>query len=114
MALKGDQQPNFESFDIGSSRIQVERQLGEASETKNLENGTLQKTYQYVIGDTPSGARATMHILLDAVTLFIWEIPGTIMESRKGHKKETVVVYDQNDRAIQIQGYKPQNFNAKK
>ena len=39
MALSGNPQPNFETFDVGSPRKQVEIQLGQPDSNERLDNG---------------------------------------------------------------------------
>ena len=107
MALNGSPQPDFEAFDVGSSRKQVEIQLGQPVNSETLDNGNIKDLYVFEVGNSPNGGRATMNFYLDFATLLLWEIPGTIIELMMGEDQETFVVYDQFDRVVRIGGYRP-------
>lgn len=107
MALNGNEPPNFDAFEVGSKRKQVEIQLGQPTDTQILENGHTQNSYEFEIGDPPNGHRAVMNFYIDVVTIGIWELPGTIIEAMLGEDKETVVIYDRDERVVQIDGYVP-------
>src|SRR6266498_2659269 len=80
MALSGKPEPNFDGFEVGSSRKQVELQLGTPTSTKPLENGKKEDIYKYEIGNAPNGHRALMNFYIDWATIGIWELPATIIE----------------------------------
>jgi hypothetical protein len=107
MALSGNPEPNFKAFEVGSSRQQVEIQLGKPVSAKVLENGNHEDTYRFEIGNTPNGHRAMMNLYIDLYTFGIWEIPGTIVEATMGHKEETTIIYDAENRVREIRGYTP-------
>ncbi len=107
MALSGNPQPNFEAFDVGSTRKQVEIQLGQPVSRETLDNGNIKNLYVFEMGNSPNGHRATMNLYLDFATLLLWEIPGTIIEGMMGEDQETFVVYDRYDRVVRIGGYRP-------
>src|SRR5438309_6579734 len=86
MALHGTPEPNFKAFEVGSSRQQVEIQLGEPVASQPLGEG---KEY------------------IDLATFGIWELPGTIVEAMMGHDEETRIIYDANVRVLAIEGYTP-------
>lgn len=107
MALNGTPTPNFEAFDIGSTRKQVEIQLGRPVSTTQLSNGQKQCVYRYEIGNSPNGHRAIMNLYIDFATFGIWELPATIIEAQMGEDKETIITYDDQDRVVSIEGYTP-------
>ena len=48
-----------------------------------------------------------MNFYIDLVTILIWELPATIIEARMGEDQKTIVVYDQSDRVVSIEGFRP-------
>ena len=107
MALHGKQEPNFEAFEEGSSRKQVEVQLGTPVFEKVLDEGKKEDTYQYEMGNSPNGARATLYFYYDLATIGLAEPIFSLIELFQGHKEESRIIYDSHDRVISIQGYKP-------
>jgi hypothetical protein len=107
MALHGNQEPNFEAFEIGSTRKQVEIQLGTPSSTTARTDGTKEDTYQYEIGNSPNGARATLYFYYDVFTIGLAEVIFTPIELFQGHDEETKIVYTSDDRVLDIKGYTP-------
>lgn len=107
MALSGHPEPNFDAFEVGSTRKQVEIQLGTPVSTTKLENGKQQDTYRFEIGNAPNGHRAIMNVYIDLATLGLWELPGTIIEAMMGEEHETTIVYSADDRVLEIKGYRP-------
>lgn len=107
MALNGHPEPNFDAFEVGSSRKQVETQLGTPISTTKLESGKQQDTYKYETGNAPNGHRAIMNLYIDLVTLGLWELPGTIIEAMMGEDHETTILYSADDRVLEIKGYRP-------
>jgi hypothetical protein len=46
------------------------------------------------------------HLVLDCATIGIWELPGSIYELRREHRKGDVgIVYGSDDRVLEIQDY---------
>jgi hypothetical protein len=107
MALLGNPEPNFKAFEVGSSRQQVEIQLGKPVASQPLKNGKNKDTYRFELGNSPNGHRAMMNLYIDLATIGLWELPGTIIEAMMGHEEETRIVYDANDRVVAIEGYTP-------
>jgi hypothetical protein len=107
MALNGNIQPNFEAFDVGSTRKQVEIQLGTPLSSKSLPDGNREDTYKYQMGNSPNGARATLYFYYDLVTFGLAEPVFSLIEVLQGHDEESVIIYDQDDRVLEIQGYRP-------
>ena len=107
MALHGNPEPNFKAFEVGSSRQQVEIQLGKPVASQPLDEGKKKDSYRFEIGNSPNGHRAMMNLYIDLATFGIWELPGTIIEAMMGHEEETRIIYDANDRLLAIEGYTP-------
>ncbi len=63
-------------------------------------------TYRVELTKQPNYARATVHLLLDLVSLGIWELPGSIYELSSGHRKGDVgIVYGPDDRVLEVRDY---------
>ena len=107
MALHGNPEPNFKAFAVGSSRQQVEIQLGKPVASQPLGEGKKKDSYRFEIGNSPNGHRATMNFYIDLATIGLWELPGTIIEAMMGHDEETRIIYNANDRVLTIEGYTP-------
>ena len=112
MALNGHQEPNFEAFEVGSQRKQVEIQLGPPISSQTLTDGKRMDTYQFEMGNSPNGHRAMMNLYIDLATLGLWELPATIIEAMMGHMEATQVVYGIDDRVLEIKGYQPPPISA--
>jgi hypothetical protein len=107
MALHGTPEPNFKAFEVGSSRQQVEIQLGKPVTSQPLGEGKKKDSYRFEIGNSPNGHRAMMNLYIDLASFGLWELPGTVVEAMMGHEEETRIVYDANDRVVAIEGYTP-------
>jgi len=107
MALSGHPEPNFDAFAVGSTRKQVEIQMGTPVSTTKLESGKREDTYRFETGNAPNGHRAMMNVYIDLVTIGLWELPGTIIEAMMGEEHETTIVYSADDRVLEIKGYRP-------
>ena len=107
MALHGTPEPNFKAFEVGSSRQQVEIQLGKPVASQPLGEGKKKDSYRFEMGNSPNGHRAVLNFYIDLATFGIWELPGTIVEAIMGHDEETRIIYDANDRVLAIEGYTP-------
>jgi hypothetical protein len=107
MALNGNQEPNFDAFEIGSSRKQVEIQLGIPIASKMLDEGKKEDTYKYEMGNSPNGARATAYFYYDLATIGLAEPIFSLIEIFQGHDEYSYVVYSFDDRVVAINGYRP-------
>ncbi|NOS82288.1 MAG: hypothetical protein HOP32_11980 [Nitrospira sp.] len=107
MALNGHQEPAFDAFEVGSSRKQVEIQLGTPVSSKMLKDGTKEDTYKYEIGNSPNGARATLYFYYDLATIGLAEPIFSLIELFQGHDEYSYVVYNHDDRVMAISGYRP-------
>ena len=107
MAMSGTPEPNFDAFQVGSTRTQVEDQLRTPVSSQVLGDNKHLSIYQYEMGNAPNGHRALMNLYLDLYTLGIWELPATVIEAMMGHDEESRVIYGPDDRVIEIHGYRP-------
>lgn len=104
MAASGHKEPDLGAFSIGSTRAQVEAQLGNAKGSETIEGGARRDLYEYTLGNEPSAGRAVAHGAADVLTLGLWEVIGTPVEAgSQGDKKQIRVVYDENDRVKSIE-----------
>ncbi len=94
MAMSGEEDPNVEYIQIGSDRLDVERELGAPHGSALVGEGRLEAVYRYELGNEPAPARAVMHGVLDVLTMGIWEVVGTPIEGFQGTKYEATIVYD--------------------
>jgi hypothetical protein len=107
MALNGHAEPVMDAFEIGSTRRQVEIQLGQPVATKVLPDGNREDSYQYELGNTPNGARATLYFYYDVFSLGMTELVFTAIEAFQGHDEWSYITYYQTtDRVMAIAGYR--------
>ncbi len=107
MALNGHPEPNFEAFEVGSTRKQAEIQLGTPISSKVLDDGKKEDTYKYEMGNSPNGGRATLYFYYDLVTIGLAEPIFSLIEVFQGHDEETQLVYGADDRIVEIKGFVP-------
>jgi hypothetical protein len=107
MALNGHPEPNFDAFEVGSSRKQAEIQLGIPVSSKLLEEGKKEDTYKYEIGNSPNGARATLYFYYDLLTIGLAEPILSLIEVFQGHEEYSYITYSSDDRVVAINGYRP-------
>ena len=102
MALSGSDDPNLGAFRVGSTRGEVELQLGSPVDSVTNPNGNRTDIYEYERGNKPSAGRAVAHGVLDILTLGLWEIIGTPVEAVQGEKRRLTIVYGPSDKVIAI------------
>lgn len=102
MAMSGKEDPNFGAFRVGSTRGEVELQLGSPISSVTTPEGMRVDLYEYEIGNKPSAGRAIGHGVMDILTLGLWEIIGTPIEGFQGEKKRVTITYDKKDRVEAI------------
>lgn len=107
MALHGQPEPNFDAFEVGSTRKQAELQLGVPTSTKTLEDGKREDTYKYEMGNSPNGARATLYFYYDLATFGFAEPIFSLIELSQGHDEETRIIYGPDDHVLEIKGFLP-------
>ena len=106
MAMSGSENPDLSQVRVGSTRGEVEVQLGSPQRSTINDDGTRVDIYQYEIGNEPSAGRAIGHGVMDVLTLGIWEIVGTPIEGFQGEKFNLTVVYDEKDRVSNLSSRK--------
>ena len=97
MAMSGKKEPNLGAFRVGSSRGEVELQLGSPVSSATTPEGKRVDIYEYELGNEPSAGRAIGHGVLDVLTLGLWEVAGTPIEGFQGEKKRLTIRYDAKD-----------------
>jgi hypothetical protein len=102
MALSGSENPNLGAVRTGASRGEIELHLGSPIKSTLLEAGQRADVYAYEIGNEPSAGRAAGHAAMDVLTLGIWEIVGTPIEGVQGEKYHATIVYDENDKVVDL------------
>ena len=102
MALSGKKEPNLGAFRAGSTRGEVELQLGSPVDTVTRPDGGRTDIYEYQLGNEPSTGRAIGHGVLDLLTLGLWEIVGTPIEAIGITEKRVMIIYDKDDRVLAI------------
>lgn len=107
MALHGAPEPDFNHIKIGSTREQIDFEFNQPGEEKTVENGKIEVTDKYEMGNGSNPARATIYGLYDLLYIGIPEPIFTLIELFQGHDEETRVVYGSNKVALDIQGYTP-------
>jgi hypothetical protein len=106
LAHKGHPGAHLEVLGVGISEQKVEQELGTPSSSDPLGAGKRLSTYRVELTKQPNYARSTVHLLLDLVTLGIWELPGSIYELSSGHRKGDVgIVYGPDGRVLEIRDY---------
>lgn len=80
--------------------------LGSPIKSAMLDGGRRADTYEYEIGNEPSAGRATGHAVMDVLTLGIWEVVGTPIEGVQGEKYHATIIYDENDKVVDLKTIK--------
>jgi hypothetical protein len=106
MALSGSENPNLGAVRVGASRGEIEMHLGSPVSSTMLDHGRRADVYQYEVGNEPSAGRAAGHAVMDVLTLGIWEIVGTPIEGVQGEKYRATIVYDEDDKVIDLKTIK--------
>ena len=108
MALHGHPEPNFDNINVGTTREEVELEFGKPVSTRQLENGKYEEKFQYEMGNTPNPGRAAMwgYAWLTIIGI-LGEPIYSLIELMQGSDEETRVVFDANNRAVDIAGYRP-------
>jgi hypothetical protein len=102
MALSGSQNPDLGAVRTGATRGEIELHLGTPTRSTLLEGGHRADVYEYEVGNEPSAGRAAGHAVMDVLTLGIWEIVGTPIEGVQGEKYTATIVYDENDKVVDL------------
>ena len=102
MALSGKKEPDLGVIRIGSTRGEVELQLGSPIESVTRPDGLRSDVYEYEIGNEPSAGRAAGHAVMDIFTLGLWEVIGTPIEAVQGEEFRVTILYSPDDRVVSI------------
>jgi len=106
LAHKGHPGANLEALGVGTSEQEVEQELGTPSSSEPLGAGKRLSRYRVELTKQPNQLRSLTHLVLDCATIGIWELPGSIYELRREHRKGDVgIVYGPDDRVLEIQDY---------
>ena len=95
--MSGKKEPNLGAFRVGSSRGEVELQLGSPVSSVTTPEGKRVDMYEYELGNEPSAGRAIGHGVMDVLTFGLWEVAGTPIEGFQGEKKRLTIRYDAKD-----------------
>lgn len=102
MAMSGKQSPDLGAIRVGSTRGEVELQLGSPAQSATLPEGGRVDIYEYEVGNEPSAGRAIGHGVMDVLTLGLWEVIGTPIEGFTGEKRRIKINYGPDDRVTAI------------
>lgn len=107
MAMVGDKEPDFEHIKVGSTKEEIDFEFNQPGTPKDLGDGKTEVTYKYEMGNSPNPARAAIYGYYDLATLGFAEPVFTVVEFFVGHKEETSIVYDADNKVLAINGYTP-------
>ena len=102
MALSGDENPDIGVIREGTTRADIEQELGDPIETEETQDGGRIETYEYVIGDKSSPERAALNATAFVFTLGISELFATPAEALRGDTYHAIVTYDSNDQVTDV------------
>jgi len=108
MALSGQKDPNLQSLHVGSTRGEVELELGQPKESHPTSYGARTDIYEYEVNNEPSSARAGMYLIYDLLTIGIAEIVLTPAELMTGEKKRLPIYYGVDGRVAGINEIAPE------
>jgi Curli production assembly/transport component CsgG len=107
MALHGHPEPNFDIIKVGATSEDVEFEFGRPASSRQLEGGKHEDTFKYEMANSPNPGRATVYGYIDFATIGLAEPILTLIELLQGHDEETIVVFNNENRVIDITGYRP-------
>ena len=106
LAHKGHPGAHLGVLGVGTSEQHVEQEIGTPSSSELLGAGKRLSIYRVELTKQPNYARSTAHLILDIVTLGIWELPGSIYELSSGHRRGDVgIVYGPDDHVLEVRDY---------
>jgi len=108
MALSGHKDPNLQSLHVGSTRGEVELELGQPKESHPTSYEAETDIYEYEVNNEPSPARAALYLLYDLLTIGIAEIIFTPAELMTGEKKRLPIYYGVDGRVAGINETAPE------
>jgi hypothetical protein len=107
MALHGHPEPNFDNIKVGATNEDVELEFGKPVSSRPVESGNREDTFKYEMANSPNPGRATMYGYIDLFTIGLAEPILTLIELFQGHDEETMVVYNSQNRVVDIIGDRP-------
>ncbi|HMS84536.1 MAG TPA: hypothetical protein PKD12_12860 [Nitrospira sp.] len=107
MAMVGDKEPDFERIKVGTTKEEIDFEFNQLGTQRDVGDGKTEVTYKYEMGNSPNAARAAIYGYYDLATLGFAEPVFTIVEFFVGHKEQTTVVYNAENKALSISGYTP-------
>jgi hypothetical protein len=102
LVLSGKATPNLGVIRVGSTRAEVEAQLGRPISSATDDSGRNSVLYEYQRGNDPEPERAIIHGLLDAFSLGLWELAGVTIEAAQGSAHRIIVMYGRDGRVVAI------------
>ncbi|MBI3807400.1 MAG: hypothetical protein HY281_07780 [Nitrospirae bacterium] len=108
MALSGHKDPNLQSLHVGSTKGEVELELGQPTESHPASYGARTDIYEYEVNNEPSPARAALYLLYDVLTIGIAEVIFTPAELMIGEKKRLPIYYGVDGRVAGINETAPE------
>jgi hypothetical protein len=102
MALSGNEEPDLGAIKVGTSRGEVQMQLGSPKHSLTLDDGRRTDLYEYEIGNEPSAGRAIGHGAMDVLTFGLWEVVGAPIEGVQGERYQATITYDRDDKVLDI------------
>ena len=106
MALSGNDEPDLGAINVGTTRGQVQMQLGSPTNSVTHEDGRRTDIYEYEMDNEPSAGRAIGHGVMDFLTLGAWEVIGTPIEGFQGESYRATITYDRDDKVLDISSTK--------
>jgi len=108
MALSGHRDPNVQSLHLGSTKEEVELELGQPKESYPTSYGARTDIYEYEVNNEPSSGRAAMYLLYDVLTIGLAEVIFTPAELMTGEKKRLPIYYGVDGRVAGINETAPE------
>jgi len=108
MALSGHKDPNVQTLHVGSTKGEVELELGQPKESHPTSYGARTDIYEYEVNNEPSSTRAAVYLLYDLLTIGIAEVIFTPAELMTGEKKRLPIYYGVDGRVAGINETAPE------
>ena len=108
MALSGHKDPNVQTLHVGSTKGEVELELGQPKESHPTSYGARTDIYKFEVNNEPSSVRAVTYLLYDVLTIGIAEVIFTPAELMTGEKKRHPIYYGVDGRVAGINETAPE------
>lgn len=112
MALHGNKEPNFEHIAVGATKEEIDYEFKKPGTSKDLGDGKTEVTYKYEIGNSPNPGRAWVNFYIDLISFGLAELILSPIELFQGKDVETRIVYDPDNKALEVLGYTPPPISA--